>query len=87
MSRSDAEPGREACPVDEPRPAARLVGRSVVRLILLAAIVFGILGVFDVWGHGTLQSWSQIALAAGCVGSFAVSYGPQVRRAWNAQRS
>ena len=86
MSEDDAQQGREPPSRYGSDQVPRLVGQLLVRVILLAAIVFGILGAFHVWGHGTLHSWSQGALAVGILGSFALSYGPQIRRAWNRSR-
>ena len=86
MPHENTEPGRDERSSDARNQVPRLLGQLAVRVILLAAIVFGVLGALSVWGHGTLRTYSLEALAVGIVGSFALSYGPQIRRVWNASR-
>jgi len=86
MADDDAAQERDERSPEAPPRVPRLLGQLIVRMILLAAIVFGILGALHVWGHGTLRTWSQEALAIGILGSFVLSYGPQIRRAWNSSR-
>jgi hypothetical protein len=82
----NAEQGREPRSPYGSKQVPRLLGQLVVRVILLAAILFGILGAFHAWGHGSLRAWSQWALGVGILGSFALSCGPRIRSAWNRSR-